>query len=65
LIQEIECTDQMDEPPPPSQRIARKASHLRLVVSRNEPVTLHFEMADAMRELVAALEVTPSLKLVR
>lgn len=65
LIRETETRDRSDDPPPPSLRMSRKAPHLRLVVSRDRPVTLHREMDDAMRQLISALEITPALRLVR
>lgn len=65
LIREIDSTERMDDPPPPSPRMERKAPHLRLVVSRNTPITLHSEIDEAMRDVIAALDLTPPVKLVR
>lgn len=64
LIRETESPDRMDDPPP-SRPISRKAPHLRLVVSRNEPVTIYCEMSDTMRQLISTFDIAPPLKLVR
>jgi hypothetical protein len=52
-------------PPPPSDHIRShpRAPHLRLVVSRDRPATVHFEMDEMMRQLIAALEIAPKLSL--
>ena len=65
LIRETETPERSDDPPPPPLHTSRKAPHLRLVVSREKPATLHCEMDETMRQLVAALEIAPSLRLVR
>jgi hypothetical protein len=54
-------------PPPPFElgRVAPKAPHLRLVVSRDEPATLHFQMDTTMRRMFAALDIVPAIRLVR
>ena len=43
-----------------------RAPHLRLVVNREKPVTVHFEMEDVMRKLMAALEIValPGMRVV-
>ena len=53
-------------PPPPAIRTHAKAPHLRLVVSRDKPATVHFEMDSVMQRIVEALEIvaTPHLKAV-
>jgi hypothetical protein len=50
-------------PPPPALRVHAKAPHLRLVVSREKPVTVHFEMDAMMQRLVEALEIVTSPRL--
>lgn len=37
-----------------------KAPHLRLVVSRDQPATVHFEMDEMMRSVIRALDIKPS-----
>ncbi len=51
---------------PPSQTNV-KTPHLRLVVSRDKPATVHCEMDEAMRDLVTALNIVsrPRMSLVR
>lgn len=58
------------DPPPPRPpadvlRTHPRAPHLRLVVSRGGPATVHCEMDEAMCRLIAALEITkcPQLSL--
>jgi hypothetical protein len=61
------------EPPSPPTgpfeplRSHPRAPHLRLVASREKPVTLHFEMNGVMRKLIDALEIVaiPQLTIVR
>lgn len=45
-------------PPPVGSRTHPRAPHLRLVVSRGGPATVHCEMDEAMRNLIATLEIT-------
>jgi hypothetical protein len=60
-------------PPPPSippadfGRGHPRAPHLRLVVSRDKPVMVHFEMDELMQTLISALEIKrePRLSLLR
>ena len=47
----------MMPPPPPAVRTHARAPHLRLVVSRDKPATVHFEMDTMMQRLVKALEI--------
>lgn len=64
LLRETESSDRMDDPPP-SRTVFRKAPHLRLVISRSEPVTIHCEMGETMDQLISAFDFAPALKLVR
>ncbi len=59
LIQEDEPGAHLPPPAPPavSLRSLPKAPHLRLVASRDRPVTVHCEMDEMMRQLVSALEI--------
>lgn len=60
-----------DVPPPPAPpailpqavRAHPKAPHLRLVVSREKPVSAQFDMDEDMRRLITALEIAPMSKL--
>lgn len=60
-----------DSPPPPAPppmppqqlRGHPKAPHLRLVVSREKPVSAQFAMDEDMRKLITALQITPATKL--
>jgi hypothetical protein len=69
LIQEDEPFS--DSPPPPTPppalpqplRSHPKAPHLRLVISREKPVSAQFELDEHMRRLIAALEISPTTKL--
>lgn len=63
---EVVCEDEplstFDSPPPPMPpaeplRTHPRAPHLRLVVSRNKPATVHFEMDAVMQKLIAALAI--------
>ncbi|MGH6877339.1 MAG: PAS domain-containing protein [Rhizomicrobium sp.] len=55
-----------DPPSPPfDSGFAQKAPHLRLVVSRERPATMHFEMDSEMCSLISALDIAPPVKLVR
>jgi hypothetical protein len=56
----------MDLPPPPVRASANKAPHLRLVVNRDKPMTVHCDMDTAMLELIERLEIViqPKLSLV-
>jgi hypothetical protein len=62
MIREDDTTGRMSDPPipPPRSGIGTRAPHLKLVVSRSDPVTLHCEMDDTMRKLVAAFDITPA-----
>jgi hypothetical protein len=69
LIQEDE---RLPDSPPPSAsppvppqplRGHPKAPHLRLVISREKPVGVHFDMDEDMRKLIATLDITPVGKL--
>jgi hypothetical protein len=44
-------------PPPPALRGHAKAPHLKLVVSRDKPATVHFEMDAMMLRIIEALEI--------
>jgi hypothetical protein len=50
-------------PPPPTGRSHPRAPHLRLVISRDQPSIMNFDMDEMMRDLIAALEVTPGPRL--
>jgi len=70
LIQEDEPFSEGPPPPAPpvlpqTARSHPKAPHLRLVVSREKPAGVHFEMDDDMRKLIAALQISPKLSLLR
>ncbi|HEY6578562.1 MAG TPA: PAS domain-containing protein [Rhizomicrobium sp.] len=52
-------------PPPDSGRFAHNAPHLRLVVSRQGPATLHCVMDSEMRSLISALDIARPITLVR
>jgi len=58
IIREDEPPSHPGDLPPPSDSglLAQKAPHLRLVVSRGEPVTLHSEMDHALQRLIAGLD---------
>jgi hypothetical protein len=63
LVREDEPLSAYDDPPPPPPMSHPtpgghpKAPHLRLVVSREKPVTLHCEMDEDMMRLVKALDI--------
>jgi hypothetical protein len=66
LIREGEPLSDIDTPPPPMPpfepvRSHPRAPHLRLVVSRGKPVTVHreAEMDVMMRRLISALDIAP------
>lgn len=65
MIREDEPNDTASHPPPPAANGPHKTPHLRLVVSRDGPAALHFDMDATMRKVVAALDVKPSIGLVR
>jgi hypothetical protein len=56
-------------PPPPPTPFAsggtHRAQHLRLVISRDKPATLHSEMDDSIGRMIAALDVVPGISLMR
>jgi hypothetical protein len=57
-----------DSPPRPPAFAAgssARAPHLRLVVSREGPVSLHREMDEQMQRLIAALDLAPRISIVR
>lgn len=70
LVCEHEPSDHTTDPPPPqppeigSGGFAR-APHLRLVVSRDRPAPLQRDMDDEMCCLIAALDITRPISLVR
>jgi hypothetical protein len=49
--------DVLPPPAPPVVRTQATAPHLRLVVSRDKPATVHVEMDDVMKRLTDALEI--------
>ena len=60
LVREDEPLSAFETPPPPMPPMMPahpRAPHLRLVVSRDRPVTLHFDLDGAMQKLVAALNI--------
>jgi hypothetical protein len=69
LVRENEPMQNFNPPAPPALEALRmhpRAPHLRLVVNREKPVTVHFEMEDVMRKLMAALEIValPGMRVV-
>jgi hypothetical protein len=55
-------------PPPPTLRNHPKAPHLRLVISQDKPMTVHFESEDLLQgvfDMVRAITTGADLKLVR
>lgn len=66
LISEREPAAPIDLPPPPVRAVAGRASHLRLVVNRDKPMTVHCDIDTAMRELIETLQIAlqPKLSLV-
>ena len=70
MICEQEPSGRASEPPapPPPQDpdlAAARLPHLRLVVSRDEPATVHRDMDRGMRHLISALGVVRPINLVR
>ncbi len=74
LIQESEPLSSFDNPAPPpppppptmnveSLRRRPGAPHLRLVVSRPDPATVHHDMDETMQKLIAALEIVAQPKM--
>ncbi|HEY4114669.1 MAG TPA: PAS domain-containing protein [Rhizomicrobium sp.] len=65
LVSEREPGAPLDLPPPP-RLVSAKAPHLRLVVNRDKPMTVHCDMDTAMRQLIETLEIViqPKLSLV-
>ncbi len=65
LVREDEPLSGYDVPPPPMPPMLPdlhphpRAPHLRLVVSQKTPVTVHFDLDDAMRRLMEALNIAP------
>jgi len=65
LVREDEPLSTFDVPPPPMPpmmpapdlRSHPRAPHLRLVVSHDKPVTLHFDLDEPMRKLIKALDI--------
>jgi hypothetical protein len=63
LVREDEPLSTFDVPPPPMPpmittiRPHPRAPHLRLVVSQDKPVTLHFDLEAPMRRLMEALSI--------
>jgi hypothetical protein len=60
LIREDEPLSTFETPPPPMPPMLPaypRAPHLRLVVSRDKPATLHFDLDETMRKLVDALNI--------
>jgi hypothetical protein len=60
IIQEDEPLSSLPPPPAPPAGPGPghpKAPHLRLVVSRDRPATVHFEMDEMMCQLISALEI--------
>jgi hypothetical protein len=58
----------LDPPPPPPHDFGRataKIPHLRLVVSRDGPATVHRDMDHDMRHLISALDPARPINLVR
>ena len=54
-------------PPPPALRSHPKAPHLRLVVSRERPMSVNFDMGETMQALIKNLDIVvqPSMVLVK
>ena len=46
-------------PPVSASPPRSKGAHLRLVVDRDKPATLHFEMDEMIAEMMRALEIVP------
>jgi len=75
LVREDEPLTAYDGPPPPmppappsdGYRAHPRAPHLRLVVDRGKPVTVHFEIDEPMRKFIAGLDAVaaPVLRFVR
>jgi hypothetical protein len=64
LVREDEPLTTFDVPPPPMPpmmpadlRSHPRAPHLRLVISQDRPVTLHFDLDEPMRKLIKALDI--------
>jgi len=60
LVREDEPLSTFETPPPPMPPMLPahpRAPHLRLVVSREKPVTLHFDLDEAMQRLIGALNI--------
>lgn len=60
LVRENEPLQKFDNPPSPPLEPARihpRAPHLRLVVNREKPATVHFEMDEVIGRMMAALEI--------
>jgi hypothetical protein len=54
----ISATDVL--PPPPALRTHPKAPHLRLVISRDKPATMHREVDAMLKRIMEALEIAPT-----
>jgi len=73
IVREGEPLTTYDAPPPPpmppadGHRIHARAPHLRLVVDRGKPVSVHCEIDEPMRDFIAGLDAmaAPLLRLVR
>jgi hypothetical protein len=50
-------------PPPPPLRGHAKAPHLKLVVSRDKPISVHCEMDAMMQRIIEALDIVPTPRL--
>jgi hypothetical protein len=63
LVREDEPLAGLDVPPPPmppmvtASRVHPRAPHLRLVISQDKPVTLHFDLEEPIRRLMDALNI--------
>jgi len=66
LVSEREPGTPMDLPPPAVRATTTRAPHLRLVVNRDKPMTVHCDMDTAMRQLIETLDIVvhPKLSLV-
>jgi len=60
FVSEREPAAPLDLPPPSAMRASpTRAPHLRLVVNRDKPITVHRDMDEAMQSLIATLELVP------
>ncbi len=70
MVRENEPLAPMSDPPAPppapfASTGANQIPHLRLVASRDEPATLHREMDDSVRRIIAAFDIVPGISRMR